>query len=315
MPIPRRLRAVAHRLGGRRRLVAGLFAVIRLLPVRGIRARLYRSVSWPLTVHLSPPVEVRTPGGTMIVDTRDSIGRVLAIAGEWEPHVTQAFRRRLAPGDVCVDVGAHVGYYTLLASKLVGRHGHVYAFEPSPRTFPQLEANLARNEAANVTAVNVAAGAGEGSAVLYEAPSHSSGASSLSAQMLESPDVGRAEDYAPVQVRVGAVDALVPREAFGRVRLIKVDVEGYEVEALGGIEGLLAEGAPVSLIVELTPAWSVEDPARFVEGLCRRHGLSAFQLVNEYTLDGYFPTRIEPPAQLVEIPAGRCDLLLVRGAT
>ena len=117
-----------------------------------------------------------------------------------------------------------------------------------------------------------------------------------------------------MQVRIEAVDALVPREAFDRVRMIKVDVEGYEVEAIRGLEHILDLGAPISLIVELSPEWSLEDPARFVEGLCRKHRLTPFRLTNEYTLDGYFPTRIEHPARIDEIPAERCDLLLVRGA-
>jgi FkbM family methyltransferase len=312
VPISRRLHAVAHRLGGRRRLVAGLFAAIRLVPVRSLRSRLFRSVSWRLSDQLSAPVEVTTPGGRMILDAGDSVGRVLTIAGEWEPHVTRAFRASLERGDVCLDVGAHVGYYTLLAAKLVGPPGHVYAFEASPTTYRSLEANLARNRVANVTPANVAAGAEEGSAVLYEAPSYGSGASSLSPRMLESPDIGRFEEYTPVQVRVGSIASLVPREEFHRVRLIKIDVEGYEVEVLRGLEEILAIGAPLALIVELSPEWSTEPPAPFVEDLCRRHALTRFQLSNEYTFDGYFPARIKPPELIDAIPAGRCDLLLRR---
>lgn len=251
----------------------------------------------------------------MIVDAGDSVGRVLAIAGEWEPHVTSAFRASLERGDVCIDVGAHVGYYALLAAKVVGPPGHVYAFEPSPTTYRSLVANLARNRRANVTPANVAAGAEESTAVLYEAPNYGSGASSLSRRMLEAPDIGRLEEYAPVQVRVGPIASLVPRESFPRVRLIKIDVEGYEVEALRGLEEILAIGAPLTLIVELTPDWSAEPPAPFVEDLCRRHALTAFRLSNEYTFDGYFPARIEPPTRLDAIPVGRCDLLLRRERT
>ena len=312
--ITQRARSVAARLGGRSRLVETLFALARAVPVRRIRARLFRSVCWPLIDQLVPSLEVSTVAGRMVVDTGDTVGRVLAVAGEWEPHLTDAFRGRLAPGDVCVDVGAHVGYYTLLASRLVGPQGQVYAFEPSPRTYRALETNLALNDVANVNAMNVAAGAEDGSAVLHEAPRYASGNSSLTRRMLETPDVGRPEDYTAVEVSVGVVDAIVPREAFGRVRLIKVDVEGYEVEVLRGLDLILAEGAPVSLIVELTPEWSAEAPGPFVEELCRRHGLAPYRLVNEYSYDGYFPARIEAPVPLEEIPPGRCDLLLVRAA-
>jgi FkbM family methyltransferase len=304
---------VIVRIRDRPRLAQRVLGLVRRLPVRGVRSRLARWFSWLLVDELPAQLEVRTIAGTLAVDTRDTVGRVLAVAGEWEPHVTRAFLRSLRPGDVCLDVGAHVGYYTLLASKAVGRHGHVYAFEPAPGVYRVLSRNLERSGVANVTALNVAAGASEGSAVLYEGPGGGSGNSSLSPRLLETPHMGRAEQYTPVEVEVRPVDALVPPDMFSRVRMIKVDVEGYEVEAICGLEDILAEGAPVSLIVELSPEWSEDDPARFVEKLCERHGLNAFRLVNEYSLDGYFPTRIEPATRLDEIPAGRCDLLLVRG--
>lgn len=289
-----------------------MLVVPRFVPTQSLRAKLYRSFSWPLIDDLRSPIEVSSIGGRMDVDTGDVVGRVLAATGVWEPHVTEAFRQRLRPGDVLIDVGAHVGYYTLLGSKLVGTAGHVYAFEPSPGAYRALNANLALNTPTNVTALNVAAGAVEGSTILYEAPG-SSVNSSISPRLLESPHAGKSEDYRGVEVHVRAVDSLVPVDAFSRVRMIKVDVEGYEVETLRGVEQILAVGEPIALIVELSPDWSLQEPAQFVEGLCRRHGLTPFLLVNEYSLDGYFPVRIEPPVLIERIPSGRCDLLLTRG--
>ena len=96
------------------------------------------------------------------------------------------------------------------------------------------------------------------------------------------------------------------------MRMVKVDVEGYEVEALRGVERILAVGASIAVIVELSPEWSLEPPAPFVEDLCRRHGLTPYRLVNEYSLEGYFPARIQPPVPIDVIPSGRCDLLLAR---
>jgi FkbM family methyltransferase len=249
----------------------------------------------------------------MVVDPADVLGRVLAVGGEWEPHVTLAFRRGLRAGDVCIDIGAHIGYYTLLGSKLVGPVGHVYAFEPSPSRYQALAANLVRNGLTNVTALNLAAGVGDGSAVLYEAPRMNTGNSGLSPRLLDSPVAGQAEDYGRVEVRVCAVDCVVPVEVFSRVRVIKVDVEGYEVEALRGLESILDVGAPIALIVEMSPQWSVEDPVSFVEGLCARYGLTPRRLANRYSLDGLFPGRIEAPVRVDRIPLERCDLLLTRG--
>ena len=286
--------------------------LLRLVPSRSARSTLYRTFSWPLIDHLRSPLEIATTGGKLMVDTSDVVGRVLTASGVWEPHVTEAFRARFGAADICIDIGAHVGYYTLLASKLVGPRGHVYAFEPSPGVYRALEQNLGRNEATNVTALNVAAGADGGPGVLYELEAGSSGNSSLSPRLLDSPHAGTADEYVSVEVDICAVDTRVPDDGFGRVRMIKVDVEGYEVEALRGVERILAVGAPVAVIVELSPEWSLEDPAPFVEDLCRRHRLTPYRLVNEYSLDGYFPARIEPPRRIHAIPSERCDLLLVR---
>lgn len=295
-------------LRGRRRALL----LPRLVPVRSLRSRLYRSYSWAALDDLRSPLQVSSVGGKMLVDNVDVIGRVVATSGEWEPHVTAAFRARLRAGDVCLDVGAHIGYYTLLASRLVGTRGHVYAFEPSPGVYSALRANLALNDAANVTAHNVAAGEAEGTAVLREAPGGNSGNSSVSPCFLESPHAAPAEEYTGVEVQVRTVESLVPPDEVGRVRMIKVDVEGYEIEALRGLESILAACGPVSLIVELSPEWSREDPAAFIENLCRRHGLAAYRLANEYTLDGFFPPRIEAPVRIDRIPSERCDLLLTR---
>jgi FkbM family methyltransferase len=305
---------VAYRLRRRRRVADAVLSLVRAVPVRVVRVTLGRSFSWLV---LDPParsMEIATTAGKIVVDTGDTIGRVLAASGEWEAHVTHEFRRSLSAGDVCVDVGAHIGYYTLVASKLVGPHGNVFAIEASPRVYRTLTANLARNDAANVIALNVAAGAAEGTADLYEAAGESPGTSSLSPRILDSPHVGRAEDYRSAEVDVATIDSLVPRDLHARVRVVKIDVEGYEVEALRGLERIVGEGAPLALFVELSPEWSEEEPAPYVEDLCRRHGFRPFRLVNEYSFEGYFPARIVPPIPLDAIPAERCDLLLRRPA-
>ena len=83
-------------------------------------------------------------------------GRFLYYFGMWEPNLTHWITERLKDGDVFVDVGANVGYFSLLASTLVGS-GHVVAVEPTPRAFDMLEESLRRSHATNVRAVNAAA--------------------------------------------------------------------------------------------------------------------------------------------------------------
>lgn len=306
------LRGLAARLSRRPALARRLLPLPRLAPT-ALRSRLYHVFSWPLGEHLRGQHEISTAGGRMLVETEAPFGRVLAVSGVWEPHVTAAFRGRLMAGDVCIDVGAHAGYYSLLASRLVGPGGHVYALEPAARLFRALSSNLARNGCANVTALQVAAGETGGTAILHEAPGPSPLTSSLSPRMLVDPHGGRAEEFVASRVTVVTVEDVVPRELWPRVRAIKIDVEGYEVEVLRGLERLLAVARPVAVFVETSPEWSSEDPAAFLTELCTRHALTAHLLRNEYTLDGFFPRRIEPPARVAEIPPGRRDLMLVGG--
>jgi FkbM family methyltransferase len=289
-----------------------LLPLPKLVPVRSLRYRPYRSFSWPLCEGLREQLTARTVAGKLLVDPRAPLGRVLAVSGRWEPHVTAQFCASLGPGDVCVDVGAHIGYYTLLASRRVGASGHVYAVEASPRVFRVLSWNLRRNAQTNVSAFHAAAGASSGSGVLYEAPGPNASTSSMSPRMLEAPHGAPADEFAPTVVRIVALDDLVPVDAHHRVRVVKVDVEGYEVEVLSGMRSLLRAGGDISVFVELSPEWASEDPASFLERFCVEHALTPLRITNDFSLEGFFPGRVEPPEPLERIPSERCDLVLVR---
>jgi FkbM family methyltransferase len=306
------LTAAARALARSERVARLVLPLPRLVRRRGLRSKLFRTFSWPLSEGVRAPLAVRTAAGSLSVDPATPIGRVLAVSGEWEPHVTEAFRGRLGTGDVCVDVGAHVGYYTLLASTLVGPTGHVYAFEPVGDVYETLRVNVARNDARNVSTFAVAAGSEEGTGVLLRAPGASPLTSSLSPRMLESPHGARSENFVATEVPVVAVDDVLPADSLPRVRVVKIDVEGHEVEVLRGMERLLGVGARIAVFVEVSPQWAGTGVGQALDEVCRSHGLSPYRLSNEYTLEGYFPARIVPPVPVSTIPAERCDLMLIR---
>src|SRR5207302_2723035 len=113
--------ALGRRLGAHPRLARTVLRLPQLVPQSRLRAYLRRSFAWPLAKRLQTELDVRVAGGNIMrVRTDDAIGRALAVSGTWEPNVTKVFTQHLSPGDVCLDVGAHIGYYTLLASRLVG---------------------------------------------------------------------------------------------------------------------------------------------------------------------------------------------------
>jgi FkbM family methyltransferase len=245
----------------------------------------------------------------MLVRTDDTIGRVLAISGVWEPNGTAAFRRRLAPGDVCVDVGAHVGYFTLLASKLVGDTGHVYAFEPSPSNYNGLRRNLQRNGVTNVTAFPLAAGKGVAQALLHEGPGTNSGRATLRPVR---PDLSAIEEPG-VTVEVRPVPSCIPEDDLKRIRVIKVDVEASELEVLEGLVPIFELGERLTLFVEFNPAW-IDDPdaIRRLDDLRRVYGFTLQRLSAGYLLETLFPPRVEAPVEIAAVPYYECDLLLTR---
>ena len=96
-------------------------------------------------------------GMPMWVDTRDRVIATHLLGDEiWEASETAAFLAHVRPGMCVFDVGANIGYYTLLAARAVGPSGRVYAFEPEPHNFELLTRNVAENRFTNVRAINAA---------------------------------------------------------------------------------------------------------------------------------------------------------------
>ncbi len=299
----------ARRLGARPRLARALLRAPQLIREPHVRAYLQRTLAWPLAKNLHAELDVRVVGGrTMRVKTDDALGRALAVSGIWEPNVTSAFTSRLAPGDVCLDIGAHIGYYSLLASALVGPGGHVYAFEPSPSNFRALRQNVERNALANVTAVNAALGAAHDRAVLYEGPGTNTGRATLRPSLVDDLTTRTRAD-----VDVITIDEAVPQSEQERVRLVKIDVEGSEVDVLRGLEPVFARDRPLTVLLEFTAGWSDDtDAAGWIDAFCKRHGFECYRLMTGYTLEHFFPAEPAEPFAIDSIPLDQCDLLLTR---
>ena len=126
--------------------------------------------------------------------------------------------RVLRQGDVVVDVGANIGFITLAAAGMVGDAGRVYAIEPNPRTFRYLRSNVRLNEYRNVVLMCCAVGAASGHARMSDSPLD---------------DINRVLPDGPVRVRLGTLDEILMDEKRD-IRLLKVDVEGYEMAVFRG---------------------------------------------------------------------------------
>jgi FkbM family methyltransferase len=145
-------------------------------------------------------------------------------------------------GDVCYDVGANLGFFSVLLGKLVGSQGSVYAFEPVPRNAATIERNARLNDLNNIRVMKVALSRVDGTEELLLAD-HVGGAALRSA--------GTPPDLAgSLMVETASADTLVDKHQLRPPNIVKIDVEGAEMDVLRGMERVLRTSAP-TVIVEL----------------------------------------------------------------
>lgn len=198
----------------------------------------------------APPFVMRLPrdlGGLAFhCDQRDSVAREVCFTGCYEPQETQIASRLLHAGDVFVDVGANWGYFSLTAAHRVGRGGRVVAFEPEPRLFALLRANLDANALTSVRARPVAVAAGDGR-LAFEAFRVETGNWGRSHAV----QPGAAADFECPTV---GLDAALDDEGIDTVTLVKIDVEGGEADVLAGMQRGLGAGRYRYVLLECHPA-------------------------------------------------------------
>ncbi|MCM3805789.1 FkbM family methyltransferase [Streptomyces sp. DR7-3] len=221
-------------------------------------------------------------GATFAVDTQDLIQRYLYLFGVWEPHMTRWLQRRLKPGDVFVDVGANIGYYSVLASRLVGGSGKVVAVEASPTFLRLLQRHARRNGCANIRTVNAAVSDREELLTFILASSRNMGANSVV------PYDGPAESTFEIAAR--PLPDLLTEDEITRARVIKVDVEGAEGGVVRGLVPLLDRLRPdAELTVEVTPQRMAElgDSVEELLAALTGHGFHVYRLTNDYAAGSY----------------------------
>ena len=190
-------------------------------------------------------------GHPMLMDTRDrTVTRLLYAFGEYVPFETTLLARILKPGFTFIDIGANTGYYTLLAAQAVGERGKVFAFEPHPFNAEILPRNVRLNNLSNVVVQQKALSSGEDEVMLY--------LSSINAGDHWIYD-GHDDDFynadkkrSQIRVRAVSLDQYLKGHASG-VDVIKMDVQGVEIDVLRGMLGTLASNENLVLMAEYWP--------------------------------------------------------------
>lgn len=221
------------------RLSAGLYAALQTALLGRLAAR-----GTPLRLLAVGPTE-------LLLDIRDDTGRLQYFFGEpYEPDVVRLLATHLREGDVFLDVGANLGFFTLLAARLVGQSGRVEAFEPHPDAQAALTHLAERNGVSGRITLHRAA---VGETAASRVPLYLTDASVLSALSPQHAPGRPSEEFrSAIDVPMTTLDewaraspSLVPR-----VRLAKIDVEGSEHGVIRGALGLLAQCRHVIIVCE-----------------------------------------------------------------
>ena len=280
--------------------------IIRVLPLP-LKWRLFalRAYDKMLRMRRSEYLATTYFGARIYCNLRDLVQFFIFHFGVWEPDVSSVLERNLAPGDVFVDIGANIGYDTLLGSVRVGSTGKIVAIEASPRTFFLLQRNLEINEiSSNVRAVNLAVSEHPGKISLFELSESNIGATTTVAS--RGGTLSTSVDGLPLS------EILMPDER-ARLRLIKIDVEGAEPGILRHLlRNLSMYPETMDLIVEVSPGDDLPAWVDLFDQL-KAAGFAAYEVQNEYDRAWYMSWRQPSPLRLIEtLPKSQKDLFFTR---
>ncbi|MEK7991784.1 MAG: FkbM family methyltransferase [Thiotrichaceae bacterium] len=192
----------------------------------------------------------------MYLDSKDSLN--LASGQVFEPDEVELVKKHIKQGDVVIDIGANIGYYTLLFAQLVGETGRVIAFEPDPDNFELLHKNVSLNQYHNVTLIQKAVASENSQAPLFLCD--------------ENKGMHRLYDsvccQTSIEVETVCLDDYLPT-LVNKVNFVKIDIEGAEYNALQGMQNILRQQQP-KLLTEFSPAALFEygiEPQTYIDFL------------------------------------------------
>lgn len=235
----------------------------------------------PQIVSLLGDIEMR-------LDLSDGMQRNMYYLGFLEPRYLKCLSRYVSPGNVFIDIGANVGYYTIWAAKQVGQSGRVFSFEPNPIAFHHLQDNVAFGNYNNVSLYQVALGESNSAGELMLCVGQTGGSRLIT---------DNANGTEVITVPIKTLDTCLQSDGLllnlsQKVDVIKVDAEGAETSILKGAHSLLTTHSRPYLMVEVD------------NGLLKALGSSARQLLDHLHQLDYLPFRIIRDGNLREFDPG-----------
>ncbi len=186
-------------------------------------------------------------GRKLTINTENVSYRFIYFTGQYEQAITEIFSAIVSSGDVCLDIGANIGWYTTLFQKLVGESGEVHAFEPVPQMFADLKKNVEMNEPPkNVTLNNLALGDVEKEIEMHIFDGLPDGHASMA--------TFGGTGYVSVASKMITLNSYLENNNIDNVRFVKMDVEGAELMMLKGASKLFEQAKLPVMEIEMALA-------------------------------------------------------------
>ncbi len=240
-----------------------------------------------------------------------------ALSSSWEEDTTKLFEKIVKKGDVVIDMGANIGYFTLLSARLVGSEGRVFSFEPNPKNFEYLNKNIRLNDYKNVNAEQKAVSNVNGKTKLFICPYDSGHHTINKADGVEAYRLGRKGKVESIEVETVTLDEYLKNKT-DRVDVMKIDVEGAEALSFKGMEETLNNNKNVKIFLEFFPLLIEKmgsSPKEFVGFLLQN--FNVFVIGHDYSMKKFNKNylkinKYEELANLTEGYSDHLNLLLTK---
>ena len=206
--------------------------------------------------------------------TQNNDGLALSIFKIYEPNQTEIVKKYVHEGDIVIDIGAHVGYYTLLMAQLVGENGKVYSFEPDPVNFQLLKKSVEINGFENVVLIQKAVSNITDKVKLFLGDNDSA------INRIYDAKLGDAKES--IDVESVTIDEYF-KENDELVNFIKIDSEGSEVKIINGMKQFLSRNQELVMMTEFFPFLikkSGDEPNQYLKSL-EKSGFSLYNILDK----------------------------------
>ena len=233
---------------------------------------------------------IEIQGSKMLIDSKDVSSAILKTFEGYaknlvhEKATTKLFKQVVKEGNMLVDLGANIGYFTLLAAKIVGPEGKVFAFEPEPQNYNYLKKNIALNNYDNVKVIQRAVSDKNGKTELYICDYDTGHHTINKYDGIDAYSRGRSTKNHSIEIETITLDSFLEEENT-HIDVVKMDIEGAEMLALLGMDKILRKNKNIKMFIEFFPLLIEKmgnSPREFIRKLLEDYKFSIFVIPGDY---------------------------------